>query len=299
MALDAICSAVPTEMITSLATKETALEAWESIKTMRIGDDRIRKASAQKLRQEYEILDFRDVEGVEDFAMRLSGMVNQLAVLGDPEPDDKVVLKFLRIVRPRFKQLVISIETLLDVSTLSLEEVTGRLRSAEEDSGALPSSEGKLYLTEQEWVERSKKKEAEGSSSSGGGRGKGGGGGGRGRVRGRGRGDGSGGKGNCHRCGKPGHWARNCQTKNPKKGKEEQAFTTQEEEEESLLFVELQSMAAVEDGGSSGGDADPSGRDADLGGGDLEDVCAGGDIQAPIGAGVLEQEDGVVAKQPQ
>jgi hypothetical protein len=261
-------------------------------------DDRIRKASAQKLRREYEILDFRDGEGVEDFAMRLSGMVNQLAVLGDLEPDDKVVLKFLRIARPRFKQLVISIETLLDVSTLSLEEVTSCLRSAEEDGGALPSSEGKLYLIEQEWVERSKKKEAEGSSSSGGGRGKGGGGGGRGRGRGRGRGDGSGGKGNCHRCGKPCHWARNCQTKNPKKGKEEQAFTTQEEEE-SLLFVELQSVAAIEDGGSSGGDADPGGRDADLSGGDLEDACAGGDIQAPIGAGVLEQEDGVVAKQPQ
>jgi hypothetical protein len=51
-----------------------------------------------------------------------------LAVLGDPEPDDKDVLKFPRIAQPRFKQLVISIATLLDVSTLSLEEVTDRLR---------------------------------------------------------------------------------------------------------------------------------------------------------------------------
>jgi hypothetical protein len=45
--------------------------------------------------------------------------------LGDPEDDERVVLKYLRIVRPRFKQHVISIETLLDVSTLSIEEVTG------------------------------------------------------------------------------------------------------------------------------------------------------------------------------
>jgi hypothetical protein len=69
--------------------------------------------------------------------MRLTGMVNQLIVLGDPEPDDKVILKFLCIACPRFKQLVISIETLLDVSTLSLEEVTDQLRSAEED-GVVP-----------------------------------------------------------------------------------------------------------------------------------------------------------------
>jgi hypothetical protein len=106
MALDAICSAVPPEMITALVTKETALEARESIRTMRVGDDRIRKASAQKVRCEYELLAFRDGEGIEDFAMRLVGIVHQLATLGDPEPDDKVVLKYLRITRPRYKQLV-------------------------------------------------------------------------------------------------------------------------------------------------------------------------------------------------
>jgi hypothetical protein len=76
MELDAICSAVPPEMITALATKDSALEARQSIKVMRIGNDRIRKASAQKVRREYEVLDFRDREGVEDFAMRLRGMVN-------------------------------------------------------------------------------------------------------------------------------------------------------------------------------------------------------------------------------
>jgi hypothetical protein len=50
MALDAICSAVPPEMISSLATKLSAKEAWECIKTMRISGDWVRKASAQKLR---------------------------------------------------------------------------------------------------------------------------------------------------------------------------------------------------------------------------------------------------------
>jgi hypothetical protein len=68
---------------------------------------------------------FCNGQGVEDFAMWLAGIVNQLAMLGDPEPDDKVVLKYLRIAKPRYKQLVLSIETILDVSTLSIEEVTG------------------------------------------------------------------------------------------------------------------------------------------------------------------------------
>jgi hypothetical protein len=41
MVLDAMCSAVPLEMITVLATKDSAMGAWESIKTIRIGDERI------------------------------------------------------------------------------------------------------------------------------------------------------------------------------------------------------------------------------------------------------------------
>jgi hypothetical protein len=55
MTLDVICSVVLVEMITALATKDSTLEAWESI---------IRKASAQKVRREYKVLDFHDGEGV-------------------------------------------------------------------------------------------------------------------------------------------------------------------------------------------------------------------------------------------
>jgi hypothetical protein len=239
IALDAICSAISVEMITTFATKDSTMEAWESIKMMRIGDDRIRKASTQKVRHEYEVLDFHD-GGVKGFAMRLTGMVNQLSMLGDPEPNDKVILKFLRIVRPRFKQLVISIETLLDVSTLMLEGVIGRLRSAEEDGVAPPATDGKLYLTEQEWAKQNKKDTDLGLSSRGDRSREG-----SGRKRGRGRGgrgdeaDGSGGKGNCHRCGKPGHWAQDYRSKQPKKDKEEQAFMAQEES--TLLYAKVES----------------------------------------------------------
>jgi hypothetical protein len=49
MALDAICSAVPPDMIATLAVKPTAKEVWDCIKTMRIGDDRVRKATLQKV----------------------------------------------------------------------------------------------------------------------------------------------------------------------------------------------------------------------------------------------------------
>jgi hypothetical protein len=218
MALDAICSTVPAEMITALATKDSVSEAWESIKTMRIGDERICKASAKNVWREYELLVLRDDESIEDFAKRLARIVRQLATLGDPEPDDKVVLKYLRIVRSRYKHLILSIETLFDVSTLLIEEVTGRLKAVEDDAVDIPAAKGKLLLTEEEWHEKSKKKEAGEGSRGGSSRGHGSSNHSRGRSRG-GHSDGtsaSGGHGNNNNyphCGRPSHWARDCCSK--------------------------------------------------------------------------------------
>jgi hypothetical protein len=105
---------------------------------------------------------------------------------------------------------MLSIETLLDVSTLSIEEVTGRLKATEDDAIEVPIVEGKLLLTEEEWRGKSKKKEVSEGSRGGSSRGHGGGNHGGGRGRG-GHGDGAststrrGNNNNCHCYGKPGH----------------------------------------------------------------------------------------------
>jgi hypothetical protein len=92
MAMDAICGAVPPEMISTLVTKPLAREAWESIKTMRVDDERVRKVSTQTLWREYEQLAFHDGESIEDFTMRLTSLTNQLATLGDAESSTCVLL---------------------------------------------------------------------------------------------------------------------------------------------------------------------------------------------------------------
>ena len=208
-ALDAICSAVPEDMVPVLATKGTAYDTWEAIKTLRIGDDHVRKSTAQSLRAEYENIKLHADEAIEEFALRLTNITQRMATLGDPEPDHRVVAKYLRVARPQYMQLVISIETLLDVSQLSIEEVTGRLKAADDDEPSPPqNASGKLLLTEEQWIEKYKRKGQESSrgGSSSGGRGKG---------RGRGRGRGSGEPrpppdSPCPRCGKKGHWASDC-----------------------------------------------------------------------------------------
>ncbi|KAK1647835.1 hypothetical protein QYE76_065640 [Lolium multiflorum] len=49
-AMEAILCAVPAEMIPALAVKETAKEAWDAIKTIRVGAARVRDCKAQNLR---------------------------------------------------------------------------------------------------------------------------------------------------------------------------------------------------------------------------------------------------------
>ena len=84
-------------MLPTLATKSSAKATWDAIKTMRIGDERVRKSTAQNLRTEYEQIAFRDGESVEEFALRLLNIVQRLAILSDPEPEGKVVAKYLRV----------------------------------------------------------------------------------------------------------------------------------------------------------------------------------------------------------
>jgi hypothetical protein len=84
LALEAILRAVPPEMLATLAVKKTAKEAWDTLKTLRLGAERVRESRAQTLRLNYEEIKFRPGESIDDFAMRLQALANELEVLGDP-----------------------------------------------------------------------------------------------------------------------------------------------------------------------------------------------------------------------
>ena len=71
-------------------------------------------------------------ETTEDFANRITWLAANLRLLGDNVTDAEVMRKMLQVVPKHLAQVAISIETLLDINNISVEEVTGRLRAVEQ-----------------------------------------------------------------------------------------------------------------------------------------------------------------------
>jgi hypothetical protein len=154
-----------------LANKELARDAWESICRIRVGADRVKEANAERLRQDFAKIKFKPSECVEDFSIHITALANELRVLGDEITDKEVVKKLLHSVLEKLEQVTNSMETLLDLNSLSIEEATDHLRVVEQrkkpSTSPVTDTDGRLLLTEEEWSAWMKAKEKGRSSCSG------------------------------------------------------------------------------------------------------------------------------------
>ena len=156
MALAVIFQAVPDDILLSLADKKSAKEAWEALKTMCSGADRVKKAKVQTLKTEFENLTMKETDVIDDFSMKLNGLVTNIKALGETIEESYVVKKFLRSVPTKFLQITSAIEQFGDLEKMTIEEVIGSLKAHEERmKGKQPENTGgQLLLTEEEWVRR-------------------------------------------------------------------------------------------------------------------------------------------------
>jgi hypothetical protein len=145
-------------MQAALAVMSTATEAWEPIRQVCVGTDRVKEAKAERLRRVFGDITFKAGETVEDFTLRLNIVASQLCVLGDDISNKEFIKKMLHIVPQKLKQVAISMETLLDLDSLSIEEAVGHMRAVEQCKKPTPAKESgsHLLLTEEEWMARMK-----------------------------------------------------------------------------------------------------------------------------------------------
>ncbi|CAD6334291.1 unnamed protein product [Miscanthus lutarioriparius] len=172
--------------------------------------------------------------------MCITNLAANLKSLGETLEDTRIIKKFLRVVPPHFHSVVVSIEMFCDLKKLTVEELIGHLRAAEERFDEkveqITDKAGWLLLAEEDWLEKHKhrfqvdRKDGGGSGSGGGSTGATSGSAGHWKAKSVAHSDGGGSgsgrltsegmprwKGRCHNCNIYGHWAEDC--KRPKREK--------------------------------------------------------------------------------
>ncbi|XP_074362779.1 uncharacterized protein LOC141703067 [Apium graveolens] len=141
------------ELLLTRAERTTAKEVWTAIKTASLGADRVKKAKAQTLKAEFESLKMNESEQLDDFCLKLNGLVAKIRALGESIGEEYVMKKILRAVPTKFLQIASALEQFGNLETMSVEEVIGSLKAYEERlSRQGKSKEGKqLLMTEEEW----------------------------------------------------------------------------------------------------------------------------------------------------
>ena len=86
----------------AIAKKKTSKDAWNAIKTMSLGAYKVKQARAQTLKGEFEGLVMKENEQLDEFYMKLHGLVTNIRALGEKVKESYVVKKLLRAVPTKF-----------------------------------------------------------------------------------------------------------------------------------------------------------------------------------------------------
>nr|KAJ0224693.1 hypothetical protein LSAT_V11C100031930 [Lactuca sativa] len=217
IAIALLFQAIPEEQTLLIGNLTTAKEMWEVLKTRHLGADRIREARLQTLMGEFENLKMKDQEVIDNFANKLSEYASRSASLGSVMEETKLVKKFLNGLPKRFIHMVASIEQVVDLKTISYDDVVGRLKAYEERIKVeeIQAEQNQLLLANSD--EKTKEKDHRSGS-------------------GKGQGDGRVQRGKCHvkcyKCNETGHYISECPMWEKK---EELNLNLYEDDEPALL----------------------------------------------------------------
>lgn len=107
--------------------RKTSKIIWQSMKSKFGGNARVKRSLLQKLRRDFEVLEMKELESIEEYFVRVLAITNQMRSNGELMVDSKVVEKILRTLSERFTYVVISIEESNDIESMTVDELQASL----------------------------------------------------------------------------------------------------------------------------------------------------------------------------
>lgn len=213
--------AIDRSIMETILVKDTSKQIWDSMKLKYQGLTRVKRAKLQALRKEFEVLQMKESEGVDEYFARTLTIANKMKIHGEKMDRVVIIEKILRSMTPLFDYVVCSVEESNDLCTLTIDELQSSLLVHEQRmKGHRQSSEEQvLKVTHEDRV---------------GGRGRGCGAF-RGRGRGRGRQDFNKALVECYKCHKLGHFQYECPS-----WEKAANYAELDEEEELLLMAHVE-----------------------------------------------------------
>ena len=110
---------------------ESAKEIWDCLKTAHEGTEQVKESKVDLLTTQYENFTMKEGESIHDMQTRFSSITNELRCLGEPIPTSKQVRKILRVLPKSWESKVDAITEAKDLKTLTMDELIGNLQTHE------------------------------------------------------------------------------------------------------------------------------------------------------------------------
>ena len=114
-----------------IVDSDSSKEAWDTLMKYFSGDDKVKKIRLQSLRRQYELLQMKNEEKIEDYFSFVLTITNQMNICGETLSDKSVMEKILSTLPSQFDHLVITIEEAKDLNEVKIEELQGALEAHE------------------------------------------------------------------------------------------------------------------------------------------------------------------------
>ncbi|PRQ17740.1 putative RNA-directed DNA polymerase [Rosa chinensis] len=186
--------AIDRTIIETILNKETAKHIWDSMRQKYQGSTKVKRAQLQALRREFEVLQMKEGETVDEYFARTLTIANKMKAHSENMAELVIVEKILRSMTAKFDYVVCSIEESNNLTTMTIDELQSSLLVHEQRMRGHGGEEQALKVTYED-------------RTSGRGRGRGGF---RGRGRGRSRQQFNKALVECYKCHKLGHFQYEC-----------------------------------------------------------------------------------------